>query len=689
MLRLRNFNSARGPHRPILAARSLLLMLAALAGSVARAQQPNVGPASIPAGALSPEPPKPDPKTEASSTPGVTTKQLRDADDAYIEGARQLQRKDIVSAEHSFARAVQLNPANRDYALALLLAREGHVSQLIKDAAQARQAGDTARSEALLKEARTIDPDNTIVSQHFAVPSTQAPDAAARHTAALVTEASLASIDPRKFPVADIASTLAGPIEFDPAPGVRSFHVSGSGQTILRDVFSAFGISVTADASVPSGQQAQLDLDNVTFPDALRVASQLTHLFAVPVQPKLALIAKDDAEDRDRLLPLVEETVYLPGITPDQMTELANLARNVFEVRQVTASPTGGDMLLRGDENLLREVNASFADLLEGGSDILFEINLYEVDKTHTVNIGATLPGSVGAFDLLSSAQTLINANQSTINQAVASGILVLNGSAGANEIKELLFLVAAGVSGSAQFTSLLGTIGTDGGLPLLGLSLASGSTFNLMLGATDARLLDSVQLRGGSGQDATFRAGSRYPIVTSTYSSGISSSLASSLSGLNINGTSVSKLLSQYLGTSSATVPQFQFEDLGITLKLSPRVLHGNEVQVKVDMKIESLAGSSINNIPVLNNRSLTSMVTIPVGNSALLASVVSTNEVGSIDGLPGISELPGFQGTDKDIEKDSTEILITITPHIVRALPFRVASRRLAAVKTSPAAQ
>jgi general secretion pathway protein D len=201
--------------------------------------------------------------------------------------------------------------------------------------------------------------------------------------------------------------------------------------------------------------------------------------------------------------------------------------------------------------------------------------------------------------------------------------------------------------------------------------------------------MLDSLQIRGESGQDATFRVGSRYPIITSTYSSGISSSLASSLSGLNINGTSVSSLLSKYLGTGSVSTPQFQFEDLGITLKLSPRVLHGNEVQVKLNMKIESLAGGSINSIPILNNRTLTSTITIPAGNTAMLASLVNTNEVGSLTGLPGISELPGFQGTDKDSEKDSSELLITITPHIVRAKPFRIASRRLASVKTYPPAQ
>jgi general secretion pathway protein D len=665
----------------------LLAGMAAVYPGLARAQSPtqtpSSAPASVPAGALTEPTPPPEPAPPPPPKP-VSARQLREADDAYIEGARQFQKKDVAAAEKDFARAAQLNPANRDYALALIVARESHISELVEKAARARQLGDPGRANALLDQARTIDPDNTMVAQHFPKPVSTSD---ANPNASLIAEASKATIDLGKFPVADIASTLDGAIQLAPTPGLRSFHLNDGPERIMRAIYDAFGIAVSDDSSVTGGPAIQFDLDNVSFADAVRIGTEVTHLFAVPVQPKLAMIAKDTPEERDRLVPLVEETIYLPGITGDRMTELANLARNVFEVRQVTASGTNGTMLLRGEESLLRQVNASFADLLDDGADVLFDVSLYEVDKTHMVNIGATLPSSAGVFSITGEAQQIITANQSTINQAVASGLLVLNGTALQNLIKELEFLVAAGAVTATQYTNLLGVFG--GGLTYAGLYLGSNSSFSLALTATEARMLDSLQIRGESGQDATFRVGSRYPIITSTYSSGISSSLASSLSGLNINGTSVSSLLSKYLGTGSVSTPQFQFEDLGITLKLSPRVLHGNEVQVKLNMKIESLAGGSINSIPILNNRTLTSTITIPAGNTAMLASLVNTNEVGSLTGLPGISELPGFQGTDKDSEKDSSELLITITPHIVRAKPFRIASRRLASVKTYPPAQ
>ena len=59
------------------------------------------------------------------------------------------------------------------------------------------------------------------------------------------------------------------------------------------------------------------------------------------------------------------------------------------------------------------------------------------------------------------------------------------------------------------------------------------------------------------------------------------------------------------------------------------------------------------------------------------------------TIEGLPGLSELPGFQGTEKSAELDRAELLITITPHIVRAGALRIASRPVLTPPLGPTAQ
>ena len=653
----------------------MLLVISGIAAPIVSGQASGLAdnPASIPAGAVPPLPAKHPTSTSAAT---ITSKQARAADDAYLEGAKHVHHRELDDAIHSFEKAVRLNPDDSDYSLALIVTRENYVTELVERAAQARSVGNAMLADSLLIQARTLDPHNHIVMQHFE---------AQGHTVSQAVQTPIkpnlfySSIDPSKFPAQNIASTLKGPVELTPKPGSREVHLHGDVQSVARNLYGLYGIKVTFDPSVTGGPPINLDMTEVTFAGATKALELAAGVFMIPVQPTTVLVAKDTPDNRDALMPLVEETVYLPGRTNDEMQELANVARNIFDVKEVTASATGGFLLLRGNEHVLREVNAVYDDMLDGNPEVLFDVSLYEVDKTLDNNVGAILPNSAGVFSVAAEAQSLVSQNQSLINQAVAAGLLTLNGTPLQNLITEVAFLVASGTVTATQYTNLLGTFG--GGLTFAGLFLGSSSSFNLALNSTDVSILDAAQILAINKQPATFRVGSRYPVVTGTYSSGVSSSLASSLSGLNINGTSASSLLSQYLGSNSVSVPQFQFEDLGITLKLTPQILRSDAVSLALDLKVEALAGSSLDNIPILNNRALNSTITVPIGHTAMLATVVSSSELKALTGLPGLSELPGFQGTDQDRQKSSTQLLITITPHIVRTGRIQVTSRRLAA--------
>lgn len=653
---------------------SLLVCGSACAQTADQPAAPNAAstPVSTPAGTLAARPTGP---TSASAKrPPISESQARQADDAYLEGAKEIEHNNLVAAERSFAKAVELNPGKQEYVLSLAVTREHRLTELVQSAAKARLMGDDKRADDLLAQAKAIDPENSIVTQHLGVDASPRPK--------IVEAESLAGRKP--------GDSFGGPIEFEPTPGTKSFHLRGNSQDVIRSIYSTFGITTTFDDSVTGGSQIKFDLDDVDFATATRVLRDVAHVFAVAVQPKSALVAKDTAENRERLTPQVEETIYLPGVSSDEMKELADVARNIFELKQVTASPTGGNILVRGDEGTIRLLNATYADMVDGGSDVLLDIHLYEIDKTHIVNIGAQLPNSAGVFAAASELQSVLNSNQSLINQAVASGIIKLTGNPSVDIPNELGVLYAAGqLSSISQLTGLLGLFGKYAGFPLAGLFLSGGSTFNLALNESDARTLDDVQVRASDNQSVTFRSGTRYPITTSTYSTGVSSSLASSVAGVSVGGTSLSNLLNQYLGTSSVTIPQIQYEDLGITVKAKSRILRTGDVHLELDMKIEALGGGSNDGIPILNNRSLTSTITVPAGQTALLASELTRDEARSIDGLPGLSELPGFQGTDKDADIASDELLITITPHIVRAGSMRVASRRLAVEHMPSAAQ
>lgn len=640
------------------AAQPVVLSVAALSCTCPQYAQTG----QAPAGTDSPRPQL----TQPAASAGQGAKDRREAEDAFLKGSRALEAKKLDEAEQDFAHAVRLNPTNVDYTVALSLLREHRLADLVHQAARASAEGHKEEAQRLLLQAHEIDPANPVILQHFAADGSLVPLPAPREA------------DPAAQARSEDAALLAGPVRLLPAAGTHSFHLHAGAQDLITQVCAAYGIRSEMASPIGTGGSIRFDLDDATFAQALHVVQTLTNTFSVPLQPNQLLFALDTTENRAQYQPLIEETLYMPGVSQTDLNEYATLVRNVFNPRVVNAVSNSSSLVLRGDEDTLQHINATFAELVDGGAEVLVELNLYEIDRSRINNLGVQLPSSVGVFPIAATAQSLISANQSLISQAIANNLITLTGNSYTDALTELEFLLASGAVSSSQFSNLLGVFGHYGGLPLAGAYLGSTSTLNAALNSSDVRILDTLQLRLHDRQDGQFRAGTRYPIETGIYSSNLSNNISSAVAGLTINGTSVSSLLSQYLGSTSASVPQIQFEDLGLTLKATPQVLRTGEVQLKLDMKIEALGSGSINTLPILNNRQLISTVTIPRGQTALLVSDVSSTEFRAITGLPFLSEIPGFQITNKSTEKDTSELLITLTPHIVRNQRLHITSRR-----------
>jgi general secretion pathway protein D len=202
--------------------------------------------------------------------------------------------------------------------------------------------------------------------------------------------------------------------------------------------------------------------------------------------------------------------------------------------------------------------------------------------------------------------------------------------------------LIASGAMTGTVFNSPFALFG--GGLTQMGLDL-SGLSINMLLNSSDVRSLNQLQLRVLDQEEATIRSGERYPIMTSSFS--------------GLSGSS----------SSNGTIPQFQYQDLGLTLKVTPHVESSNEVSLSLDMTISSLAGASLNNIPILANRQYSGVVSLRLGDTAIFVSDLSKQESLDITGVPGLSDLPGFSGaTNRQDTKDIMELAIEITPHLVR---------------------
>ncbi len=425
---------------------------------------------------------------------------LTRAAQAYLAGARALDRRDFAAAQTAFAQATALDPARADYNRALTATRDHRIADLIQQAARARITGSDPRADALLAEARLIDPTNELVLQH--------------------------PVELPAIPVAPTPSRLefAAPIKEQPLGLTTDLHLNGDVKQIVTQASRTFGLKVVFDESV-TAQSLRFDLPETTYTQGFPLLLKTAGLFAVPVDTKTLLIAKDTQENRQKFERLVEETIYVPGRTPEQLNELTNIVKNVFDVKQAIVSAALNTLVLRAPEPTLRAVNATLDDLLLGDPQVVLELKLITIDKSRTLNTGANTPTSVGAFSLAAEAQSLVTANQSILQQAIASGALTLPTTLSAAQLLllEALFLVRSGLATDANVSGLVAILG--GGLTTLGISAIGSAGFNFALNTSDSRALDDITVRVGDRQTTTLRVGEKYPITTSTYTSGLSSS--------------------------------------------------------------------------------------------------------------------------------------------------------------------
>lgn len=620
----------------------------------------------------------------------------REAEDAYLAGAKKLQKDDLNGAEREFTRALKLDPENRDYAIAISLARQHQLTELVQQAGKAQQEGNPQKAEKLLAQARAIDPENPIVTEHGGpvlgkqASTAKAPDAASGQIASdqaaggpgdkaggaltdpLADRARMLSAGEENEPWKIQPPALEDAIRLAPSDAVKSFHLHGYSPDVLRQVTSAYGIRAIVDNSVES-RNLSFDLENVNYAKAMEILTEMTNVIAVPVDETSLLIARNLPANRQLMERQVEETIYLPGATPEQVKDVENVARNIFEVRQTTSQAASGSIVVRAPQAVLDTLNRVIEGLIDATGEVMVEVKLYEVVTTHAVNAGTNIPTAAGVYNVDQAATALVNANQTLVQQAIAQGLVSPTDSA----IMIAGELIASGLVQSSLLSSTVGVIG--GGTMMTGITETGNIAFNWGLNSTDTRALDDVQLRVEDHQEATFREGTRYPIVSSTYSSGLSTA-ASALGNKTINGVNIASLLSQYAGGSSVTIPQVTYEDLGVTLNATPVILKSGRINLKLNLKIESLSGSTSDGNPILDSRQLASDITVGEGESALMVSNVSKTESAAMSGIPGLSELPGFQiPATENVEKNSSQLVMVVTPHVVRRRSDMVASPRI----------
>jgi general secretion pathway protein D len=137
------------------------------------------------------------------------------------------------------------------------------------------------------------------------------------------------------------------------------------------------------------------------------------------------------------------------------------------------------------------------------------------------------------------------------------------------------------------------------------------------------------VTLRASQGKDATFKLGSRYPVLNASFSP-----------------VSNSPQIAGVLGNQSYTAPfpSVNYEDIGLTLKVKPTVRRNSDIALELTLQMRALGATNNDGIPIITNREFTGGILLKNGEPAFIAGMITTLDQKSLNGLPLFSRIPGF---------------------------------------------
>jgi pilus assembly protein CpaC len=187
-------------------------------------------------------------------------------------------------------------------------------------------------------------------------------------------------------------------------------------------------------------------------------------------------------------------------------------------------------------------------------------------------------------------------------------------------------------------------------------------ATLRAMESAGVVRTLAEPNLTAISGESATFISGGEFPIPA---------------------GVTCQTTTSGGIGQCIQTVA---FKKFGISLNFTPVVLAEGRISLHVMTEVSEIStensltgGTGGTTIPSIKTRRAETTLEIPSGGAMAMAGLIQDQTKQAINGMPGLMQLPilGSLFRSRDYVNNQTELMVLVTPYIVRAVAQKDLSR------------
>ncbi len=112
--------------------------------------------------------------------------------------------------------------------------------------------------------------------------------------------------------------------------------------------------------------------------------------------------------------------------------------------------------------------------------------------------------------------------------------------------------------------------------------------------------------------------------------------------------------------------------ENIGVNIDITPRTHHEDEVTLTLRVAVQAISGTGFGGLPTFANREINTQIRLRDGETNMLAGLIRDEERRVLDGIPGLSDIPvvGRIFAHNRTEINQSDIILTLTPHIIRVL-------------------
>jgi len=533
---------------------------------------------------------------------------------AFREAQKAELRKDWDTALVDYEKARRDHPENAKIIIHEKLVRTEASAFHLKQGRQLLQQGRTDEASGEFQKAVSIDPTNEAAAQELAkVVAAQAAARQARESA--LKQALKAAEEPAKAPTVKLKP-------FAPEQ-LAHFRITADSRKVFEALGKLAQLNIAFTSTFRPVPQFTVDLSDVTIEQALNIVALQTHCFWRPITPNTILVVPDSPADRRDYDEEELKTIYLSNpLSAADRTAIATALKQVLGLQKIIDNPDSNAIVIRDNPGKVAAAEQLVHELDRSKAEIVMEVQVVEADRDRARDLGL-YPATI--------------TSAGTITPGFQTG------------------LVYSPTAPSSSSQGGLNPLKGPGAVWNNYAAVIPSAAANAVLSDTRTHILQNPQVRATDGQVAKLKIGQRIPIATGSFlpTLGATTSAAG--------------------GVGLLASTQFQYQDVGVNLELTPHLLSDGEVAIHAKVEISSLgapltvAGVSE---PTFGQRTIEHDIRLKEGEVSVLGGLVQTNLTHTVGGVPLLADVPllHYLFSTEHVERQETEVLIMLAPRVVR---------------------